>query len=312
MTQPKALITRQIPDIARRLLSDRYQVDVMSDGLSTEQWLEAVDHYDAILSVFYDKLSSNILSQAKNLKIISNYAIGLDNIDLNMAKQKNIAVYNLPDIVTDSTADLTLGLLLSLARYIIPAAEFVKSGQWQKEGLFSFCGQELRGKNLGIIGFGRIGQAVAQRAVGFGLNIIFYARKPIKLSDFQKSQGMKQVGFDELIQTSDFVSLHIPGYPENNNIINKSVLDNMKASASLLNLARGTVVDTEALYISLKTGKIKGAALDVTDPEPIKDHPIARLPNCIIVPHIGTTTEECRYEMARQAALNILNHQASF
>ncbi len=111
MTQPKALITRQIPDIARRLLSDRYQVDVMSDGLSTEQWLEAVDHYDAILSVFYDKLSSNILSQAKNLKIISNYAIGLDNIDLNMAKQKNIAVYNLPDIVTDSTADLTLGLL---------------------------------------------------------------------------------------------------------------------------------------------------------------------------------------------------------
>jgi glyoxylate reductase len=302
----KALITREIPDIAKQLLSERYQVEVISDGLTTEQWQEVVQSYDAVLSVVYDKLTPEILSQATRLKIISNYAIGLDNIDLMTAKQKNIAVYNLPDIVTDSTADLTLGLLLTLARNIIPAAEFVRAGKWEKGDLFAFCGQELRGKTLGIIGFGRIGKAVAERAKAFGMNIIFYARRPVNLGE---ANGANQVEFDNLIQTSDFVSLHVPGSVENTDMINKKVLDNMKPTACLLNLARGNVVNTEDLYQALINNKIQAAGLDVTNPEPLKDHPIAKLPNCVILPHIGTTTEACRYEMARQAALNILNHK---
>lgn len=303
MAQFKALITREIPDIAKQLLSTQYQVDILSEELSSEKWQEAVQSYDAVLSVVYDKLTQDILSKASRLKIISNYAIGLDNIDLQAAKLKNIAVYNLPDIVTDSTADLTIGLLLTLARNIIPAADYVRKGQWDKGDLFAFCGQELRGKTLGIIGMGRIGQAVAKRAMAFGMNIIFYARKPILFS------GAKQMSFDAVIQTSDFLSLHIPGSFENTNLINEHVLSQMKPTATLLNLARGTVVDTQALYEALKNNKILAAGLDVTNPEPLRNHPIAKLPNCLIVPHIGTTTDTCRYQMARQAALNILNHR---
>ncbi len=303
MPRLKALITRNIPDVAKQLLSTNYQVDTLSEGLTLEKWQEVVQSYDAVLSVVYDKLTPEILNSATRLKIISNYAIGLDNIDLPTAKLKNIAVYNLPDIVTDSTADLTLGLLLTLARNIIPATEYVRKGQWDKGDLFAFCGQELRGKTLGIIGFGRIGQAVAARASAFGMNIIFYARKPVMTSQ------AKQVSFDALIQSSDFISLHIPGSAENVKLINEKVLQQMKPTATLLNLARGTVVDTQALYQALKNNTISAAGLDVTDPEPLRDHPIAQLPNCLIVPHIGTTTDSCRYEMARQAALNILNHR---
>lgn len=306
MSVLKALITREIPDIAKELLSESYQVDILLDGLTTtEEWHKVVQQYDAVLSVVYDKLTQDILTKATRLKIISNYAIGLDNIDLQAAKLKNIAVYNLPDVVTDSTADLTMGLLLTLARKIIPASEFVRSGQWEKGDLFAFCGQELRGKILGIIGFGRIGKAVAHRARAFGMNIIYYARKPEILSNLL---GAKQVEFDFLIQNSDFISLHIPGNLENVNLIDEKVLNQMKPTATLLNMARGTVIETEALYQALKNNKIKAAGLDVTHPEPLKDHPIGRLDNCLIVPHIGTTTDTCRYEMARQAALNILNH----
>lgn len=311
MQRPKVLITRQLPDIAKELLSQRYEVEVTSDALTANQWLEVVNSYDAVLSVFYDKITADILSKATTLKIISNYAVGLDNIDVNMAKQKNITVCHLPHIVTDSTADLTLGLLLNLARNIIPAAEFVKKGLWDKPALFDFCGQELRGKVLGIIGFGRIGQAVAKRAIAFGMSILFCAKKQVKFSELpdglDKSK-IKQVDFDTLIETSDFVSLHIPDRPENVNIINRAVLNKMKPTASLINMGRGTAVDTEALYQALKNNTIRAAGLDVTEPEPLNDHPIARLSNCIIVPHIGTVTTECRYEMARQAALNILNH----
>lgn len=305
MSQLKALITREIPVVAKELLSERYQVDTLSDKLTTEQWYQVVQDYDAILSVVYDKLTQDILTRATRLKIISNYAIGLDNIDLQTAKLKDITVYNLPDVVTDSTADLTMGLLLTLARNIIPASEFVRSGKWHEGDLFAFCGQELRGKVLGIIGFGRIGKAVAHRARAFGMNIIYYARRSEILSNLL---GAKQVEFDFLIQNSDFISLHIPGNLENVNLIDAKVLSQMKPTATLLNMARGTVVETEALYQALKNNKIKAAGLDVTHPEPLKDHPIRKLNNCLIVPHIGTTTDTCRYEMARQAALNILNH----
>jgi len=306
----KVLITRRLPDIAKKILSKRFKVDQVKDNkpLSHEKLIIAVQKYDAILSTVTEKFDRALLSKRKKLKVISNYAVGLDNIDLEFAESLGIATYNTPDSVTNSTADHTIALLLSLIRKIPDAITYVKNNKWGMWNPEIFIGEELKGKTLGIIGFGKIGQAVALRAKGFGLRVIYYNHSK-KEVDPAIEKFVKSLTFHEVLESSDYLTLHLPLTTKTKEMINKKIFQKMKKLPILINMARGEIVNTDDLLIALKNGDLRGAALDVTNPEPISGyHELCSLKNCIIVPHIGTATSECRIDMARIAAENICNH----
>ncbi|MHA1747376.1 MAG: 2-hydroxyacid dehydrogenase [Promethearchaeota archaeon] len=306
----KVFITRRLPSIAKDILLDKFEVSERSENspCPNNKIIEIVKNYDAILSTVSEKFDKLILSKRDKLKVISNYAVGLDNIDVKYAKSIGIAVYNTPDVVTNSTADLTFSILLSLIRRISQAQSFIKENKWKSWDPELFLGEELSGKVFGILGFGKIGQAVANRAIGFGLNIIYYDKEEKNVDSFLNKHA-KPVRLDDILENSDYISIHLPLTNKTKFFINKSTLDKMKKKPIILNIARGNVVNSDDLLEALKSGKIRGAGLDVTSPEPLSgNHPLCRLDNCIIVPHIGTATKECRINMARLAAQNIFNH----
>lgn len=303
----RIFITRRLPPIAKELLSKHFLVDENKENrcLSTKILVEIVSKYDGILSTVSDRFTRDVIDKSNMLKVISNYAVGLNNIDCYYAKKKGISIYNTPGVVTNSTADMTLALLLSLIRKVSVAHDFVKEGKWSSWDPELFVGEELTGKTFGIIGIGKIGKEVAKRAKGFGLRIIYYNRSIIT----PILPEMKQVDFEYLLRNSDYISLHVPLSEETKDLINEKAITKMEKKPILLNLSRGEVVNTAALVTALHNGQIRGAAVDVTDPEPIPaDHPLCNSKNCIVVPHIGTATHECRETMAKVAALNIIKH----
>ena len=296
----KILITRDLPDIGKTILKDFEVHQNKKNALTKNELIEAVQLYDGILSTFLDFFDKDILKHATQLKVLSNWAVGTDNIDCAFAKEKNIVVHHLPDIVTISTAEMTLALLLAIFKNVCPANTFVKDGKWNKWDPTFFVGQELHGKTLGIVGFGRIGLAVAKRALGFGMRVLFHKRTKIDV------EHCKQVDLDTLLKSSDVVSLHMPLTKETRGMVDLDFLKKMQPSATLLNLARGAVINQNDLIFALKNRIIKQAALDVTDPEPLGKHELANLDNVIITPHIGTATIECRTQMTKKAAENLL------
>jgi lactate dehydrogenase-like 2-hydroxyacid dehydrogenase len=239
------------------------------------------------------------------LKVISQMAVGYDNIDISAAQKRGIAVGNTPGVLTETTADLTFALLLAAARRLNEGAQYILDGKWQTWHPTTLLGHDVTGATLGIIGLGRIGNAVAKRAAGFDMQILVYGPR---LSDEEATQiGAKRVTLDELLQQSDFVSLHCPLRPETRHLINRETLARMKPSAILINTTRGGVVDQTALYDALVNGVISGAALDVTDPEPMPaDDPLLKLPNVTIVPHVGSATIGTRGKMAQIAIDNLI------
>ncbi len=305
----KVLITRRLPAIAKELLAIHFEVIAREENepIPLSELKLALKEYDAILTTVSDNISADLINSASKIKVISNYAVGLSNIDLNAAKEKGISVYNTPGVVTKSTADFTFALLLSLIRKIPSAKEFVTAGKWSSWDPEIFLGEQLSGKTFGIIGFGEIGQEVAIRARAFGLNVIFHNRSEKSNKDF------KQVSFETLLQSSDYISIHVPLNETTEKLISKNEFDKMYKKPILINMARGGVVDTESLVEALEKGKVRGACLDVIDPEPIyPDHPLCDFDNCMIVPHIGTATVECRNDMAELAARNIINHYVKY
>lgn len=301
----KVFITHRLPEVARTLLEPHFEVrsNPENKALSEAELKDVATTNDVILATVLNKLTKDVLAEAGRLEVISNYAAGLDNIDLEYAEEKGIAVYNTPGIVTNSTADLTMALFLTLARRVPEATSFVKSGEWKCWDPEILLGDELEGKRFGIIGMGQIGQAVAKRAQGFGMEVIYYNRSNLDI------QGAEAVSLDALLGESDYISIHVPLTDETRGMINKETIKKMRKKPVLLNLARGGVVNTDDLVEALKSGDIRAAGLDVTDPEPIpKDHELCRMENCIVVPHIGTATTECRHKMAEMAARNILKH----
>lgn len=304
----KILITRQLQPVAEELLASRFDVVVnpQEKTLPREGLIEAVQTYDAILCMLDDRFDKEVLGCATRLKVLSNFAIGLDNIDLATAQSKGIAVCNLPDVVTESTADLTFALFLSLLRKIPEGQQYVKEGRWQGWEPNLLLGEELRGKTFGIIGFGRIGKAVARRAIGFGLNVLFSARRHMDVAEDLK-EHVRQVSFSTLLQEIDYLSLHVPLTLETHHLITLDVMRQMQKRPVLINVARGAIVNTDDLVIALQEGIVRGAALDVTSPEPIAaSHPLCRFNNCLIIPHLGSATVECRTLMAKRAAENII------
>lgn len=249
---------------------------------------------EGLLTLITDRVDAALLDGAPRLKAIANMGVGTDNIDVEACAERGIPVGNTPDVLTDATADLAFALLLALARKIVPGAEKVRAGEWRTWEPAADLGAELAGSALGIVGWGRIGQAVARRAEGFGLEVVHSSR----------SSG---VPLGELLERADFVSLHTPLTPETRHLIDAEALDRMKPSALLVNTARGGVVDQDALREALHAGRIGGAALDVTDPEPLPaDHPLLDAPNLLVVPHVGSATVRTRAKMAEMAVENLL------
>lgn len=260
---------------------------------------------DGLLSMLTDRIDASLLDRAPNLRIVANHAVGVDNIDLAACRRRGIAVGNTPDVLTDSTADLAFGLVLAASRRLQEGIEHVRSGAWGPWSPDLLLGHDVTRSTLGIVGFGRVGQAVATRALGFDMEVLYVSRNA--KSDAAGRLGATRVGLDECLRRSDHVVVAVPLNEETRGLIGSEQLAAMKATANLVNIARGPVVDTEALYEALHTGQIRCAGLDVTDPEPFPaDHPLALLPNCTIVPHIGSATVRTRTAMADMAVDNLI------
>jgi glyoxylate reductase len=289
-------VARRIPGPALDRLLEAHEVDVWPHRLppTPEELREHSAGVEGLLTLLTDKVDAALLDATPNLRAISNYAVGTDNVDLEAATVRGIPVGNTPDVLTDATADLAFALLLALARRLPEGEHDVRNGQWVTFEPDRNLGAEVAGATLGIVGFGRIGQSVARRAEGFGMEVLHASR----------SGG---VGIEELLERSDFVSLHCPLTPDTLHLIDDAALARMKPTALLVNTARGPIVDTDALLRALQARDIGGAALDVTDPEPLPaDHPLLRAPNLLVVPHIGSATVRTRHRMTEIAVANLL------
>lgn len=311
MASKTVFITRPLPNVAAEMLKKHFTVVVneKNEPVPLGVLRDAVSRFDAILSTISDSFTAELLVGKKHLQVISNYAVGLNNIDLSSAEKNGITVYNTPDVVTESTADMTFALLLSLVRKIDGARSFVKENKWAGWDPSILLGEELHGKTFGIIGFGKIGQAVARRAVGFGLQVIYHNASGKKAPDPYLEKMTRYVTLPDLLLKADFISIHVPSTPSTRHLINDEVISRMERRPVIINMARGEVVETGALVSALRSGAIRGACVDVTDPEPLRgNHPLVNMENCIVTPHIGTATVECRYAMAKLAAQNIIDH----
>jgi glyoxylate reductase len=267
--------------------------------------LEQLDEAEGIMSMLIDTVDDALLNRAPRLRVVSNYAVGYDNIDVPACTRRGIPVGNTPGVLTDATADLAMTLLLTCARGIVKASADARNGLWRAWTPTGWLGADLRGATLGIIGMGKIGKAVAERAKGFGLNIVYF--KPQLDPQLEATLGTRYLTLDGLLRESDFVSLHCPLTPQTRGLIDEAALQKMKRTAILVNTARGPVVVTGALVAALQEGWIAGAGIDVTDPEPLPaGHPLYDLPNCIVVPHIGSATHGTRRRMAEMACENLL------
>jgi glyoxylate reductase len=286
-----------LPGHALDRLSANHEVDIWPERVppSHEQLLEHARDAQGLLSLLTDRLDADAINALPELKVISNYAVGYDNIDLATAAARQIRVGNTPGVLTDATADLTFALLLAAARRLPEAFIAARNQEWVGWEPAAFLGAEVYGATLGIIGFGRIGQAVAERAQGFGMRVL------------QVGSEHTPEELNRLLEESDFVSLHSPLTPDTHHLIDAAALERMKPTAILINTARGEIVDQAALAAALRDGQIARAALDVTDPEPpAPDDPLLTAPNLVLTPHVGSATRAAREQMADLAVDNLL------
>lgn len=307
MSLAKVFITRRLPDIDLEQLHQIAEVETWVEKQPPPYsfLIEKVQQIDGLLCLLTDCIDKKLIESGQSLKVISQMAVGYDNIDIAAATANHIPVGNTPGVLTNATADLTWALLMAIARKIIEAEKFVKAGQWTTWEPTLLLGADLSGSTLGIVGLGRIGQAVARRARGFDLKILYYSRQRKK--ELEQSLGVEYAELNTLFAHSDFISLHTSLSAETENLINDRSLQLMKSSAILINTARGAIVDQPALERALSTGQIAGAALDVVNPEPISiDSPLLKLDNVIITPHIGSASHQTRAKMAQMAVENLI------
>jgi D-3-phosphoglycerate dehydrogenase len=263
-----------------------FEVEVKT-GLKPEELIKAIPEYDGLIVRSATKVTREVIQAGKNLKAIGRAGIGLDNIDTEAAKERGIKVLNTPGATTISVAELTMGHMLALARHIPQATASLKAGKWEKK---QFMGTELYGKTLGIIGVGRIGREVAKRASAFGMDIVAY--DPYVREADVRDLGLKLLPLEDLLQYSDYITIHVPLTPETRHMLGKREFELMKPGVRIINCARGGVIDEQALYEALVSGKVAGAALDVFEEEPPKDNPLLKLDNVIGTPHLGASAEE--------------------
>lgn len=301
----RIFITRLIPDAGLARVREHFPApEVWSADLppTREQLLESVHGVDGLLCLLTERIDAELMDVAgAQLKVISSMSVGVDHIDLAEATKRGIPVGNTPGVLTDATADQAFALLLAAARRLVEGVDYIRNGQWTTWHPQLLLGADMVGATLGIVGFGRIGQAVAKRAQGFDMRVIYHS------PNASPAHGAQPVDLDTLLRESDFVSLHVPLTPATRHLVNADFLSKMKPSAILVNTTRGGVVDQVALYNALKSKQIFAAALDVTDPEPLPmNSPLLELDNCVIVPHLGSASKWTRDQMSLLAAQNLI------
>ena len=309
----RVLVTNRIPAAVLQRLESDLEIDYHAekDALSHDQLLDRVRDKHGLLCVVTDAIDARIIKAGSQLRVIANIAVGYDNIDIATAKKHSIVVTNTPGVLTESVAELTWGLILNVTRRVVEGDRLIQSGVWKGWALDFMLGMELFGKQLGVVGSGRIGRAVAARASVFGMKVVFAARKGSN-DTTDRSQLIKSLKdssvmpLDRLLATSDVVSLHVPMTSDTHHLIDREALVNMKPSAYLINTSRGPVVDEDALVLALREGLIAGAALDVYEREPMVNSGLLRLSNVVLSPHLGSATHETRTAMADLAARNLM------
>jgi glyoxylate reductase len=304
---PSILVTRRPPGQALDIIGRAGRIELWSgdETMPRAELVTRAASVDALYCMLTDRIDAALLDAAPRLRVVSNMAVGLDNIDLDECTERGIAVGHTPGVLTGATADLAMALLLAAARRVGEGIDYVRSGSWGEFRLDLLLGHEVHSSVLGIVGMGRIGASVARRAVGFGMSIVYSG--PNRKPDIERELGAAHTSFDRLLQTADHVVITAPLTPETHHLINRESLRLMKPTATLVNVARGPLVDTDALVEALERGRIAAAALDVTDPEPLPaDHPLVTLRNCVVIPHLGSATLATRAAMADLAARNLV------
>ena len=304
----KVFITAIIPEVATKILEEN-GIEVIQNKsylpIDKKKFLNRAKDCDGILCLLSNKIDKEIIDGLPKVKVIANYAVGFNNIDVDYATQKKIWVTNTPDVLTNATADLAFALLLACARRIVEADEFTRKGKfkiWQSDLML---GKELNGHTVGIIGAGRIGQAFGRRSKGFGMKILYFDKK--RIPKFEKETGAKFSTLNQLLKKSDFISIHTPLTKETYHLIDKKEFEMMKDGAILINTARGEIINEKELVNALKSGKLFSAGLDVYEFEPKITKDLLKMKNVVLLPHIGSATFETRTKMAELAAKNIVN-----
>ena len=307
--RPRVFVARRIPEEGLDAVRAACEMDLWEDDLPPprDELLRRVAGVDGVLTLLTDRVDDEFLDAAgPGLRVVSNYAVGFDNIDVAACARRGIPVGNTPGVLTETTADLAWALLMAAARRVSEGERYVRDGRWKTWGPLLLLGPDVHGATIGIVGFGRIGQAVARRAAGFGMEILYHDVNRLP-DDVTGPLGATFAPLEELLGRSDFVSLHVNLTPETRHLINARTLGLMKSTAVLVNTSRGPVVDQAALADALERDVIFAAALDVTDPEPIPmDSPLVGRDDCVIVPHIASASRATRGKMAAMAAANLV------
>ncbi|MCA0986958.1 2-hydroxyacid dehydrogenase [Guptibacillus algicola] len=305
----KVYVTRKLPDVIVERLSETCEIRMWEEEerpVPREVLEEEIKDVDGLYCLLTEQIDAPLLDRADKLKVIANMAVGYNNIDIDAAKERGVTVTNTPGVLTETTADLTFSLLMATARRIPEASEYLRNGEWKTWSPMQLTGQDIHGATLGIIGLGRIGEAVAKRAKGFDMKVLYHNR-----SQNREAEGRLELHYTELhtlLRESDFVCVLTPFTPETKNMIDKEELDRMKESAIIINTARGGIVNEKALYDALKEKSIWAAGLDVFEEEPVSlNHPLLSLPNLVTLPHIGSASIATRMKMADLAATNLLD-----
>ncbi|MFT4131048.1 2-hydroxyacid dehydrogenase [Labrys sp. (in: a-proteobacteria)] len=307
--KPRILVTRRWPEAVERILADRFDTTFNQNDtpLTASQLSDAFRQFDAVLPTVSDKLPASVFPEADvRTKLLANFGVGFSHIDIDAARARGMTVTNTPGVLTDCTADIALSLLLAVARRAGEGERQLRAGEWAGWCPTHMIGAKVSGKTIGIIGMGRIGKATARRAhFGFDMKVVFYNRSKVD-DEAVSAMGARQLAsVEDVLAEADFVSLHCPGGAENRHLINAARLRAMKPSAFLINTARGDVVDQQALVDALESGTIAGAGLDVYDGEPAVPAALLRLENVVLLPHLGSATEETRVAMGMRAVDNL-------
>ena len=307
--RPRVFVSRIIPDEGLQPIVAQTDADVWQDDLPPprDELLRRVEGVDGFLAMLTERVDDELLDRAgPQLRVVSNYAVGYDNIEVPACTRRGVAVGNTAGVLTETTADAAFALLMAAARRIPEAYDYVRQDRWKTWGPMMFLGPDVHHATLGIVGFGRIGREIAKRARGFDMQVLYYdvmAASP----EEEARLGARRASLDEVLAQSDFITLHVNLTPETHHMMNRETFARMKRSAVLVNASRGPVVDPDALYDALKEGVIAAAALDVTEPEPMPgNHKLLSLPNCLVVPHIASASFATRGKMASIAAQNLV------
>lgn len=306
--KPKVLVTRMIPRAGIELLESYCEVEINTEdrSLIRTELLDRVRDKAGVLGLMADRINGEFFDAAPNLRGYANYAVGYDNIDVAEATKRRIPVSNTPDVLTNATAELAWSLLFAVARRVVELDAVMRSGQWVGWGPLQFMGADVSGKTLGIVGAGRIGTAMALMSRGFRMSVIYTNSSGRRNEVLEKELGARLVSFEELLECSDYVSLHAPLTPQSRHLFNAQSFTRMKKTAILINTGRGPLIKEDDLVQALKNGVISGAGLDVYEFEPRMAEGLAALPNTVLLPHIGSATETTRTNMAILAARNLL------